>query len=222
MQHTMEEVLEYIEEEDVKFIRLAFRDAYGVQKNVSVMPGEVKKAFEAGVPIHTRKITGFAGCAHASLYLKPDPDTLAILPWRPDSGRVLRMFCDLYTPEGEVYTSDTRVILKRAIAAAEEAGIEFRFGNEIEFYLFKNDEEGRLTGIPYDEAGYMDIAPLDKCENIRREIILNIERMGLIPERSHHESGPGQNEIDFHYGRPLKSADQMTTFMMAVKTIANR
>ena len=222
MQYTVEEVLKYIEEEDVKFIRLAFRDAYGIQKNISVMPGEVKKAFDEGAPINTRAIAGFADCPYASLYLKPDPDTLAILPWRPDSGRVLRMFCDVYTPEGEVYGADTRAILKEAIACAEKAGIEFRFGNEMEFYLFKNDDDGRATDIPYDEAGYMDIAPLDKCENIRREIILNIERMGLIPERSHHERGPGQNEIDFHYGKPLKAADQMTTFKMAVETVASR
>ena len=147
---------------------------------------------------------------------------MAILPWRPDSGRVLRMFCDVYTPDGELYAADTRYILKKAIQKAEEAGVEFRFGNETEFYLFSNDDEGNATKNPYDHAGYMDIAPLDKCENIRREITLTIEKMGLRPERSHHEKGPGQNEIDFHYARPLKAADQMTTFKMAVSTVANR
>ncbi len=222
MEYSMEEVLKYIEEEDVKFIRLAFRDAYGVQKNISVMPGEVKKAFEDGIQIGTRAIAGFADSKYSSLYLKPDPDTMAILPWRPDSGRVLRMFCDVYTPDGELYEADTRYILKKAIQEAENAGVEFRFGNETEFYLFANDDEGNSTKNPYDHAGYMDIAPLDKCENIRREITLTIEKMGLRPERSHHEKGPGQNEIDFHYARPLKAADQMTTFKMAVSTIANR
>ena len=138
MEYTMEEVLKYIEEEDVKFIRLAFRDAYGVQKNISVMPGEVKKAFDDGIQISTRSIAGFAESDYASLYLKPDPDTLAILPWRPESGRVLRMFCDVYTPEGELYEADTRYLLKKAIQKAEDAGIEFRFGNETEFYLFSN------------------------------------------------------------------------------------
>ena len=221
-QYTVDEVMKYIEEEDAKFIRLAFRDAFGVQKNISVMPGEVKKAFEHGAPINARAIAGFEDCPYASLYLKPDSSTLAVLPWRPDSGRVLRMFCDVYTPEGEEYPADTRAILKKAAACAKEAGIEFRFGTETEFYLFKKDDEGNPTKIPYDSAGYMDMAPLDRCENVRREIGLTIEQMGLTPERSHHERGPGQNEIDFHYGKPLKAADQMITFKMVVSVIADR
>lgn len=222
MNYTVDEVMKYIEEEDAKFIRLAFRDAYGVQKNISVMPGEIRKAFEDGAAISAREIAGFENCPYASLYLKPDPSTLAVLPWRPDSGRVLRMFCDVYTPEGEAFSADTRTILKHAVETAQEEGIAFRFGSESEFYLFKKDENGNPTGIPYDEAGYMDIAPADRCENVRREISLTIERMGLTPERSHHERGPGQNEIDFHYGKPLKAADQMTTFKMVVHTIADR
>ena len=222
MKYTVDEVMKYIEEEDAKFIRLVFRDAFGAQKNIAVMPGEVMKAFEEGIPINARQIAGFRSCPYASLYLKPDSSTLTVLPWRPDSGRVLRMLCDVYTPEGEVYRADTRSILKEAARKAEEEGISFRFGSETEFYLFLKDENGRPTRIPYDEAGYLDIAPLDKCENIRREISLTIERMGLTPERSHHERGPGQNEIDFHHGKPLKAADQMTTFKMVVSTIADR
>lgn len=222
MNYTVDEVMKYIEEEDVKFIRLAFRDAYGVQKNISVMTGEVKKAFEDGAPINASEILGFEDSIHGALYLKPDPDTMSILPWRPDSGRVLRMFCNVFTPDGEEYASDTRAILKNAVKAAEDKGINFRFGTETEFYLFNKDDEGKPTKIPYDDAGYMDIAPLDKCENVRREISLTIERMGLTPERSHHERGPGQNEIDFHYAKPLKAADQMTTFKMVVSTIADR
>lgn len=222
MEYTVDEVMNYIEEEDVKFIRLAFRDAYGIQKNISVMPGEVRKSFDEGIPINAREIAGFEDCPYASLYLKPDADTLSILPWRPDSGRVLRMYCNVFTPGGKEYVSDTRSILMKAVADAEERGIEFRFGTETEFYLFTKDEEGNPTKIPYDEAGYMDIAPADKCENVRREISLTIERMGLTPERSHHERGPGQNEIDFHYGKPLKAADQMTTFKMVVSTVADR
>ena len=222
MSYSFDEVMKYIEDEDVKFIRLAFRDAYGVQKNISVMPGEMKKAFKDGAPINARVIEGFSDCPYAVLYLKPETDTMAILPWRPDSGKVLRMFCGVYTPDGEEYVSDTRAILKKAVKEAADAGIEFRFGTETEFYLFKKDEAGNPTKTPYDSAGYMDIAPLDKCENVRREISLTIERMGLTPERSHHERGPGQNEIDFHYSKPLKAADQMTTFKMVVSTIADR
>lgn len=222
MDYTSEEILQYIEEEDVKFIRLMFRDAYGVQKNISVMPTELGKAFADGIAINARRIDGFSGEDSPQLYLKPDASTLAILPWRPESGRVVRMFCDVYKPDGRPAGSDTRVMLERAVARAESEGIGFKFGSKSEFYLFKLDDEGNRTETPYDEAGYMDIAPADKCENIRREICLTIEEMGLRPERSHHEQGPGQNEIDFHHGLPLDAADQMSTFMMAVCTIAGR
>ena len=222
MTYSEKEIMEYIEEEDAKFIRLAFRDAYGIQKNISIMPSEIHKAFKDGIMINARAIRGFEGCEEGILYLKPDPDTLSVLPWRPDSGRVLRMFCDVCLADGTPFEADTRNILKDAVRAADEAGIEFRFGSEMEFYLFKTDDEARPTKIPYDEAGYMDIAPLDRGENIRREICLTIEEMGLTPERSHHERGPGQNEIDFHYGKPLKAADQMTTFKMVVATVADR
>ena len=222
MEYTVDEVMKYIEEEDAKFIRLAFRDAFGVQKNISVMPGEIKKVFENGAAINARAIAGFEDCPYALLYLKPDSSTLTVLPWRPDSGRVLRMYCDVVTPDGEPYIADTRNILKKAVARARAAGIEFRFGSEMEFYLFTKDEAGNPTKIPYDQGGYLDIFPADRCENVRREICLTIEQMGLTPERSHHERGPGQNEIDFHYAKPLKAADQMTTFKMVVSTIADR
>ena len=222
MQYTVDEVMQYIEEEDAKFIRLAFRDAFGIQKNISVMPGEIRKAFDEGIPVSTGMIAGFRESPYSRLFLKPDTDTLSVLPWRPDSGKVLRMFCDVCTPDGDVYGSDTRYVLKSAVEASKKAGVEFRFGTETEFYLFKKDDEGNPTQIPYDNAGYMDIAPADRCENVRREISLTIERMGLTPERSHHEKGPGQNEIDFHYGKPLKAADQMTTFKMAVNVVADR
>ena len=222
MNYTESEIMEYIEEEDAKFIRLAFRDAFGVQKNISIMPSEIHKAFKEGIPINAKAIRGFEASGESSLYLKPDPATLSVLPWRPDSGRVLRMFCDVCTADLTPYEADTRYILKKAVEAAEEAGIEFRFGSEMEFYLFKTDDEARPTKIPYDEAGYLDIAPLDRGENIRREICLTIEEMGLTPERSHHERGPGQNEIDFHYGKPVKAADQIITFKMVVATVADR
>ena len=222
MHYTPDEIMQYVEEEDVRFIRLAFRDAFGVQKNISVMPGELKKAFDEGVSISSGEISGYEGCECGRLYLKPDASTLALLPWRPDSGRVVRMFCDVFTPEGQPFDADTRYVLRQAVAEAEKEGVDFRFGSASEFYLFKKDDLGNPTKIPYDQAGYMDIAPLDRGENIRREICLTIEKMGLQPERSHHERGPGQNEIDFHYGKPLKAADQMTTFKMVVQTVADR
>ena len=222
MDYQAEEVLKYIEEEDAKFIRLAFRDAYGVQKNISVMPQEIHKAFTDGIPVNAREIAGYKESSSKTLFLRPDEKTLSVLPWRPDSGKVLRMYCDVCNADGTPYPGDTRYVLRAAVEKAKEEGVEFRFGSEAEFYLFQKDEDGNPTKIPYDEAGYLDIAPLDRCENVRREICLTIERMGLRPERSHHEQGPGQNEIDFHYGKPLKAADQMTTFQMVVKTIADR
>ena len=222
MSYLPEEIMQYIEEENVKFIRMAFRDAFGVQKNISVLPAELKKAFNGGIPIGSSEIAGFEYSGYSHLYLCPDPETLAVLPWRSDNGTVIRMYCDVYTPDGTPFVCDTRNILKEACRKADEAGIEFRFGNESEFYLFKKDDDGNRTFTPYDNAGYMDIAPLDKGENIRREICLTIQEMGLEPERSHHERGPGQNEIDFHYARPMKAADQMTTFKMVVSTIADR
>ena len=222
MNYTESEVMEYIEEEDAKFIRLAFRDAFGAQKNISIMPSEIHKAFKDGIPINARAIRGFEGSEEPTLYLRPDPSTLSVLPWRPDSGRVLRMFCDVCTADGKPFEADTRNILRKAVESAKKAGVEFKFGSQMEFYLFKTDDEAKPTKIPYDEAGYMDIAPLDRGENIRREICLIIEEMGLTPERSHHERGPGQNEIDFHYGKPLKAADQMTTFKMVVATVSDR
>lgn len=170
MNETLDEIMEYIEREDAKFIRLAFRDAFGVQKNISVMPGEIKKAIEDGIPINPRDIAGFEGCRGENLYLRPDPSTLAVLPWRPDSGRVVRMFCDVCTADGKAFEGDTRNILRDAVRKAKQAGIQYRFSSEAEFYLFKKDDNGEVTNVPYDEAGYMDIAPKDKGENIRREI----------------------------------------------------
>ena len=222
MNYSLEEIMQYIEEEDAKFIRLAFRDVFGVQKNVSVMPDELAKAFEEGIAINASAIAGFESSGYANLYLRPDASTLTVLPWRPDRGRVLRMICDVYTPSGELFECDTRALLKKAVGEAEAAGISFMIGSESEFYLFKKDEDGNPTDIPYDEAGYLDIAPLDRGENIRREIVLTIEEMGLKPERSHHERGPGQNEIDFHYGEPLTAADHAITYKMAVDTNADR
>ena len=148
MNYLPEEILEFIEEEDVKFIRLAFRDAYGIQKNISVMPGELQKAFSEGIPINAMAIAGFEESGYSNLYLKPDASTLAVLPWRPESGRVIRMFCDVCTPEGAIFEADTRGILKDAVLEAEKAGIRFKFGSESEFYLFRKDDEGNPTKTP--------------------------------------------------------------------------
>ena len=222
MKYTQQEVLQFVEEEDVKFIRLTFCDVYGKLKNVSIMNGELKRAFEMGIAIDGSAIAGFGDEAHSDLFLHPDPDTLSILPWRPEQGRVVRMYCTITNADGTPFEADSRRILQNAVDMAKELGLSFRFGPEIEFYLFKLDAEGNMTDIPYDNAGYMDLAPADKGENIRREICLTLEQMGIYPESSHHEEGPGQNEIDFRYADPLAAADNAKTFMSVVGAICNR
>lgn len=222
MSYSEKEVMQYCAEEDVKFIRLAFCDVFGVQKNISVMPGQLPKVFKHGIAIDASAIDGFGQEGRSDLFLYPDPSTLTVLPWRPEHGRVVRMFCKICNPDGSVFINDTRSILIKAVADAKEAGYNFNFGSELEFYLFKLDEKGNRTYIPHDEAGYMDIAPDDRGENVRREICLTLEQMEIVPEGSHHEEGPGQNEIDFEYSDPLTAADRAITFKSVVKTIAAR
>lgn len=222
MKYTPEEVMQYIQEEDVKFIRLAFCDVRGCQKNISIMPHELERAFKYGIAIDGAAIAGFGDEVHSDLFLHPDPATITVLPWRPEHGRVVRMFCSVTHLDGTPFVHDTRRILKQAIADAARAGYTFFFGSELEFYLFRLDEQGEPTNLPYDRAGYMDVAPEDKCENVRREICLTLEQMGILPESSHHEEGPGQNEVDFRYSDALNAADNAVTFRTVVKTIAAR
>ena len=222
MNYSREEVLQYVAEEDVKFIRLAFCDMFGKQKNISIMPDELPRAFEYGIAFDASAIAGFGDGARSDLFLHPDPETLTWLPWRPEHGKVVRMFCSITYPDGKPFECDTRSLLKKAVADAKEAGYTFYFGAEQEFYLFELDEKNDPTKIPYDRAGYMDIAPDDKGENVRREICLTLEQMGIRPESSHHEEGPGQNEIDFRYTEALAAADNVMTFQTVVKTAARR
>ena len=222
MKYSKGEVMQYVREEDVKFIRLAFCDVFGRQKNISIMPEELPRAFEYGIAFDASAIAGFGDETKCDLLLHPDPDTLMILPWRPEHGKVVRMFTSISYPDGTPFECDTRSLLKRAVEDARKAGYTFAFGAEQEFYLFELDEKNKPTKIPYDEAGYMDIAPEDRGENIRREICLTLEQMGIRPESSHHEEGPGQNEIDFRYSDPLTAADNTMTFQTIVKTVARR
>ena len=222
MKYSKQEVMQYVQEEDVKFIRLAFCDVFGKQKNISIMPEELPRAFEYGIAIDASAIEGFGDETHSDLLLHPDADTLMPLPWRPEHGRVVRMFCTISYPDGRTFECDSRSILKQAVQDAEKAGFQFFFGAEQEFYLFNLDDNGNPTKEPYDNAGYMDIAPEDKGENIRREVCLTLEQMGIRPESSHHEEGPGQNEIDFRYSSPLAAADNAMTFQTVVKTVAHR
>lgn len=214
--------MQYVQEEDVKFIRLAFCDVFGKQKNISIMPQELSRAFEYGIAFDASAIAGFGDETRCDLLLHPEAETLMQLPWRPEHGKVVRMFTHITYPDGTPFECDTRSMLKKAMEDAKNAGYSFAFGAEQEFYLFQLDEQGKPTTVPYDEAGYMDIAPEDRGENIRREVCLTLEQMGIRPESSHHEEGPGQNEIDFRYSDALTAADNAMTFRTIVKTVAHR
>ena len=179
MQYSVEEIKQYAAEEDVKFIRMAFCDAAGRQKNIAIMPEELDRAFQYGIAIDGSAIPGFGGEVHSDLLLRPDPSTLCVLPWRPEHGRVVRMFCAVTQPDGTVIGADARSLLKKTVED-------------------------------------------DKGENVRREVCLTLERMGIRPESSHHEEGPGQNEIDFRYADPVTAADNAVTFRTAVDTVAAR
>ncbi len=222
MNYTISEVLQFVEENDVKFIRLAFCDIFGVQKNISIMPSELPRAFDTGISFDASSIDGFMNIDESDLFLVPDPSTLSILPWRPSRGRVVRFFCDIKYPDGRHFEGDGRYILKNVLNELKEMKYICKVGTEFEFYLFETDENGFPTKKPFDMGTYFDIAPIDKGENIRREICLTLEEMNITPESSHHESGPGQNEIDFKYDDALTTADNFVTFKSVVKSVAAR
>ncbi len=222
MEITAQEVLQFVEENDVKFVRLAFCDLFGELKNIAILAGQLERAFSSGITIEGLSVPGFEEEAPSDLLLFPDPSTLMVLPWRPNHGRVARLFCNIRTPEGEEFVMDSRRVLKRAVAKARSKGYTCQIGPECEFYLFERDENGRATQRPMDQGGYLDVAPLDKGENVRREICLMLEQMEIRPETSHHERGPGQNEIDFQYGEALAAADDLVTLKSVVDTTAER
>ena len=222
MKYSKDEVIQYAQEEDVKFIRLTFCDVFGKQKNVAVMPDELPRAFDQGIPFDASFIAGFGDVAHSELLLHPEPETLMPLPWRSEHGRVVQMLSGITHPDGTPFLCDTRSLLKKAVCEAEKHGVEFTFGTEQEFYLFMLDENGKPTTTPCDDAGYMDIAPEDRGENVRRETCLTLEEMGIRTESSYHEEGPGQNEIDIPFAGALAAADNAMTFQRVVKTVAHR
>lgn len=222
MIYTAREVYDFVRQEDVKFIRLAFCDVNGKQKNISIMPDELPRAFSDGISFDASAIKGFGDEVGSDLLLFPVPSTLNILPWRSSHGNVIRMFCSMKYPDGTQFEKDSRMILQRAVDAAAAKGVSVQFGAEFEFYLFNTDEKGMPTDEPFDRAGYMDVAPEDRGENARREICLTLLEMGIKPESSHHEEGPGQNEIDFRYSDAMTSADNAMNFMTVVKAAAQR
>lgn len=222
MTYSDSEILDFCEENDVKFIKLAFCDVFGKQKNISIMQSELPMILKGGISFDASAVAGFGDICHSDLFLTPDKSSLALLPWRPSHGRVARFFCHVKHADGSAFESDNRAILGAAMARALDMGVRLDIGAESEFYLFKTDEEGKPTETPLDNAGYIDAAPDDKGENVRREICLTLEQMGIELERSHHEEGPGQNEVDFKYSDPMTCADNVIAFMAAVSSVAAR
>lgn len=219
---TKQDIINLVAEEDVEFIRLQFTDIFGNLKNVAVTSSQLARALNNECMFDGSSIEGFTGRVESDMYLYPDFDTMTIFPWRPQQGRVARMICDIYRPNGMPFEGDPRYILKKAIAEAAEMGYSFDVGPECEFFLFDTDENGMPTTRTHEQAGYFDIGPLDGGENARRDIVMTLEEMGLIIEASHHEIAPAQHEVDFRYDEALVTADNLMTFKLAVRTIAKR
>ena len=222
VRYTKQDILRIVEEEDVEFIRLQFTDMFGALKNVAVTASQIDRVLNNECMFDGSSIEGFVRIEESDLYLHPDLDTFVIFPWRPQQGKVARIICDLYMPDGRQFEGDSRYVLRRAVVHAQEMGYEFLVGPECEFFLFDQDESGRPTTQSTDNAGYFDLGPVDLGENARRDMVLTLEDMGYEVEASHHEVAPAQHEIDFHYDKAIHTADHIMTFKLTVKTIAKR
>lgn len=219
---TKEDIIRIIEEEDVKFIRMQFVDVLGQLKNVAITASQIERALNGEVSIDGSSIEGFARINESDQYLVPDLNTFCIYPWRPQRGKVARFICDVRNPDGSSFAGDPRAVLRRVLQRAEKMGYIFNVGPECEFFLFQTDEDGKPTTKTNDEAGYFDLGPLDHGEATRREIILALEQVGFEIEASHHECAAGQHEIDFKYDEAMHTADNIMTFKLGVKVLAQR
>ncbi len=220
--YTREDIVRMVREQDVEFIRMQFTDIFGQLKNVAITASQVEKAVNNEIMIDGSSIEGFVRIQESDQYLRPDLDSFTILPWRPQHGKVARLICDVYNPDGTPFVGDPRGVLKRVLAKAAEMGYSFNVGPECEFFLFETDDDGKPTTKTGDEAGYFDLGPLDHGESTRREICMALEQMGFEIEASHHEVAAGQHEIDFRYADALTAADDIMTFKLAVKSIAQK
>lgn len=217
---TKEDVLEAVNERDVKFIRTQFTDTLGIIKSWAIPAEQLEEAFESGVMFDGSSIQGFTGIEESDMKLALDPTTFRILPWRPAAGAVARILGDVYLPDGQRFKGDPRYVLKCAIQEAEKLGYSMNVGPELEFFLFKLDANGNPTTELTDQGGYFDFAPLDRAQDVRRDIDYALEHMGFQIEASHHEVAPSQHEIDFRFGDVLSTADNVVTFKYVVKSIA--
>ena len=220
--YTKEDIIRMVQEEDIQFIRMQFTDIFGQLKNVAITASQIERAVNNEIMMDGSSIEGFVRIEESDQYLWPDLDTFAILPWRPQYGKVARLICDVHNPDGTSFQGDPRSVLKRELRRAELLGYTFNVGPELEFFLFQTDENGRPTTQTSDEAGYFDLGPLDHGESTRREVTLALEQMGFEIEASHHELAAGQHELDFKYAEALHTADNIMTFKLAVKTLAQK
>lgn len=222
MRYTKQDIQRLVEEQDVRFIRLQFTDIFGTLKNVAITPSQLDKALSNECMFDGSSIEGFVRIEESDMYLRPDLDTFAIFPWRPQQGKVARLICDVYKPDGTPFLGDPRHVLKRAIAEAAVMGYTFNVGPELEFFLFDFDESGKPTTSSPDEGGYFDLGPIGQGEDVRREIVFALEDLGFEIEASHHEVAPAQHEIDFRFDEALRTADNIMTFKLTVRSIAKR
>ena len=214
-------VLRALEERDVRFVRLWFTDVLGSLKSVAVAPAELEGAFSEGIGFDGSAIEGFARVFESDMLLKPDPATFQILPWRSGDGpATARMFCDIEMPDGSPSYADPRHVLKRALAKASDRGFTFYTHPEIEFYLFENMPGAGEEPVPVDRSGFFDHTAQSQGADFRREEITMLEAMGISVEFSHHEGGPGQQEIDLRYADALSTADNIMTFRTVVREVA--
>ena len=220
--YTKEDIFRIVEEEDVAFIRLQFCDIFGIPKNIAIAASQLESALSNECMFDGISVEGFVEGDDSDMYLYPDLDSFEIYPWRPQSGKVARMFCNVYTSEGKPFSGDPRNVLQNVIDKAKEMGITFKVNPNPEFFLFDYDDDGQPTNKTHEKAGYFDVAPADQGENVRRDIILNLEEMGFDIASSHHEIAPAQHEIEFKEDEAVKAADMVMTFRMAVKTIAKK
>jgi len=220
--YTKDDIWRIVEEEDVEFIRLQFVDMFGNLKNVAITVSQLDKALDNLCAFDGAAIDGFAAVEESDMFLHPDLDTFTIFPWRPQQGKVARLICDVYGPDGKPFEGDPRNILKKSIKKAKDMGYVLNARPEIEFFLFNSDENGHPTTETHESAGFFDMGPNDFGENARRDIILTLGDMGIEVESSHHEISPAQHEIDILYGEALETADNINTFKLTVRTIAKK
>lgn len=220
---TKDDIVRIANEENVRYIRLQFTDLLGVIKNVEVPVSQLDKVLNNKMMFDGSSIEGFVRIEESDMYLYPDLDTWLIFPWETEHGKVARLICDVYMPDGTPFAGDPRSILKKVLAEAKELGFDtMNVGPEPEFFLFKLDNNGNPTMEVNDKGGYFDLAPVDLGENCRREIVLTLESMGFEIEASHHEVAIGQHEIDFKYAGAITAADNIMTFKLVVKTVARK